>query len=336
MIAVVWTDPYPLVAMSRLLNRTAYTLIPLSILFCRYYPFGRSYGLWTGQLSYTGVSEDKNGLAQLCLVCGLASIWQLCTLLARGQTTVHRKRHIAVQVAILAMVVYLFTLADSATSRSCMVLATVLMLALRFRVFGRTQVLVHILVLFLVAVPVCVAILGVNPGALQAMGRDATLTDRTLIWSWVVKLVPNQWVGAGYASFWLGHRLNLIVENVTHTWVPNQAHNGYLDIYANLGWLGVGLLGIVIYCGYTRILRLRQRHPAADLMLAYFMIGVISNISEASFFRNMFPIWLVFMLAITIPRVGTEKASKRPKSSARSAGENIEYVCNLSDAAGAR
>jgi exopolysaccharide production protein ExoQ len=185
-------------------------------------------------------------------------------------------------------------------------------------------------VLAVVTIPVCITLLGASPGALQALGRDSTLTDRTLIWTWVLKLVPSKLVGAGYGSFWLGHRLDLMVENVTHTWVPYQAHNGYLDIYANLGWLGVGLLGVVIAYGYLRIIRLwRGRHPAGDLMLAFFVVGVVSNITEASFFRNMFPIWLVFMLAITVPRVKREPPEqvKRPIRLPR---QDVQYAFGLS------
>ena len=188
MILIVWTDPYPIMALKRLLSRAAYTLLPLSILFCRYYPFGRSYMTWTGELTYTGVLEDKNGLAQICLIFGLASIWQLLSLVGNARNNVRRARHVAVQITILVMVAYLFVLADSVTSRACMALATTVLLVLRCRIFSRTRVLVHLLVLVVVAVPVCIAILGASPAALQAMGRDATLTDRTLIWSWVVKL----------------------------------------------------------------------------------------------------------------------------------------------------
>jgi len=329
-ILIVWTDPHPINALKRLLARAAYTLIPLSVLFCRYYPFGRHYGYWTGEVTYTGVLEDKNGLAQICLIFGLYAIWRLLGVLRGNRRAPGRTRQIWVQFAILLMCGYLFWLADSVTSRSCMVLATAILLALHSRVFTKNRILVHLLVFATIAIPVCVAILGASPAALQAMGRDSSLTDRTLIWAWVLKLVPNQWLGAGYASFWLGKRLDLMIENVTHTWVPNQAHNGYLDIYANLGWIGVALLALVIIQGYSRVIYLwRLGHPAGDLMLAYFVVGLVTNISEASFFRNMFPLWLMFILAITIPRVEKEKSSEQ-ESLVRSSIQNDQFAFSAS------
>lgn len=324
-ILLVWTESQPLEALKRILTRAAYILIPLSILFCRYFPFGRSYGTWTGELTYTGVSQDKNGLAQLCLICGLAAIWQLLTLRGNSLQT-GRTRHLLANGAILVMVAYLLALADSVTSRSCMALAIVILLAAQWRIIRKSSVLVHILVVILIVVPVAITIFGASPDALQAMGRNSTLTDRTLIWTWVIKLVPNNWVGAGYGSFWLGHRLDLMVRNVTHTWVPYQAHNGYLDIFANLGWFGVGLLGLVIGYGYLRIVGLwRRHHPAGNLMLAYFIVGMVSNLTEASFFRNMFPIWLVFLLAITMPAHKSEESAEDVKRATRSSRQEFQY-----------
>ena len=68
------------------------------------------------------------------------------------------------------------------------------------------------------------------------------------------------------------------------------------------GWIGVGCLSLVIFWGYFRIIHgLRRKVPAANLMLAYFLAGLIFNISEAAFFRMMIPVWLFFLIAITAP-----------------------------------
>jgi len=43
----------------------------------------------------------------------------------------------------------------------------------------------------------------------------------------------NPWIGAGFESFWLGPRLNKLWAQ--YNFMPNQAHNGYIEIYLNLG-----------------------------------------------------------------------------------------------------
>jgi exopolysaccharide production protein ExoQ len=310
MILVIWTDPRPLTALTRLLARASYTLIPLSVLLAKYFMLGRNYGYWMGETTYTGVAEDKNTLGAICLLFGIVSVWHLLNLVSNRRHIMYRKRHVLVHIVIIAMVAYLLAIANSITALSCMVLTTCVLLAIRWRVVARSQVMVHLLVLVTVAIPLCIAILGAFPNALHALGRNSTLTDRTLIWSWVIRLMPNRWVGAGYGSFWLGHRLDVMITNVTHTWIPNQAHNGYLEIFINLGWVGVGLLMLVIVWGYLQLIRAwRQKRPASELMLAFFIIGVVSNISEASFFRNLVPVWLFFMIAITVPRLEEERFS---------------------------
>ena len=35
----------------------------------------------------------------------------------------------------------------------------------------------------------------------------------------------------------------------------NQAHNGYIEIYLNLGWIGLALLGAIIVGGYRKIIK---------------------------------------------------------------------------------
>lgn len=328
MVIIVWTDSHPFDALKRLLARSAYTLIPLSILLIKYYPgLGRVYGIFFGEVGYTGVAGGKNELGAICMLFGIASVWRLLNLFSTERQGKHRLRYLIVQVAISGMIVWLFWKADSMTSFSCFLLATCTLFCMRLRVFARKRFMIHALALMIVFIPMSVALLGASPAALKAMGRNSTLTDRSLIWAEVIKLVPNRWVGSGYQSFWLGPRLETMVVNVTHHWVPNQAHSGYIEVFANLGWIGVGLLAVVIVWGYSRVIRAcRLKVPGSHLLFAYFLIGVVSNITEASFFRMAIPGWLFFMLAITAPHIGGERSSKELVSGDRatySGGEKV-------------
>ncbi len=76
MVLVVLTDPNTYSAIKRLMSRTAFLLIPLSILLIKYYPdFGRSYNPWDGVSNYGGVTTFKNLLGMTCLICGLGCLW---------------------------------------------------------------------------------------------------------------------------------------------------------------------------------------------------------------------------------------------------------------------
>ncbi len=81
--------------------------------------------------------------------------------------------------------------------------------------------------------------------------------------------------------------------------IPGEAHNGYLEIYLNLGWVGMALLLIVIVTGYRTVFRAWRGHIAiGSLCLAYFFVGLVYNFTEAAFFRMLHPVWLFFLLAI--------------------------------------
>jgi exopolysaccharide production protein ExoQ len=90
----------------------------------------------------------------------------------------------------------------------------------------------------------------------------------------------------------------------------NEAHNGYLEIYLNLGWAGIALLGLVILTGFPKVLRaLRLDTESGKLMLAYFILGLIYNFTEAGF-KMMNPVWIFFLLAImAVPNPVSTEAS---------------------------
>jgi exopolysaccharide production protein ExoQ len=303
MVLIVWTDPHPVNALKQLFAKTSYILIPISILLIKYYPaLGRTYGRWFGEVHYTGVTTNKNSLGAICLLFGLASVWRLFNLFTEKGKGKQRARHVVAQAVILAMILWLFAIVDSMTSLACFILAVGLLLATHLRLLARNRVLIHYLVLIIVLIPALVVFLGLSQSALQNMGRDPTLTDRTLIWSMVIDLTPNRWIGTGYESFWLGPRLDAMSD--VFKWVPNEAHNGYIEIFANLGWTGLACLSVVVFHGYRRTIRAWiQNLPTSSLMLAYFVVGVIYNFTEAGFFKMMAPVWMFFLLAITgIPR----------------------------------
>ncbi len=294
MVMVVLTDPDRLAAIKRLLTRAAFLLIPVSILLIKYYPdLGASYNIhhWTRVL--VGVTTNKNFLGVICLVFGLGCEWRfLAAYQARKGT--RRTRQLIAHGALLVMVFWLLLSANSMTSLACFLLAGGLLAATRFRVVARRPSAVHLLVAAVVLVSFSTLFLGVGGGALETMGRDASLTGRTGIWNLVLSLSGNPMVGTGFESFWLGQRLQKVwsvMEGI------QEAHNGYLEVFINLGWIGIVLLAVVMVTGYRNVLLAFRRDPdLGRLKLAYFVVGVVYNFTEAGF-RMLNPIWSLFLLA---------------------------------------
>ena|SRR5215471_1980897 len=315
MVLVVLSDQEPVAALKRLLARTAFLLIPLSTLFIKYYPeLGKGYGAWDWKPFYTGVTTNKNTLGVICLFFGLASVWRILAIYrCREQTG--RTQQLIAHGAVLAMVLWLFWMANSMTSFFCFLLGSASLWVTNSTGVVRRPAAVHLFVTAMVCVSVSVLFLGVAPGLLPAIGRDATLTDRTGIWTIVLSLTRNPLIGTGFESFWIGPRLAKIWS--MYPWQPFEAHNGYLEVFLNLGWTGVALLAVVIATGYrTVIAAWRRSPPAGSLVLAYFVVGVVYNFTEAAFFRMMAPAWILFLLAITsVPDLPTQRSENQSQSS---------------------
>ena len=293
MVLVVLTDKRPTQAIRFFLSWSALGLVPLSVFVIKYHPdLGKAYDAWTGQAYFQGVSFSKNGLGAICLYWGVAYVWLLVK--ARGEKRSGRFGGL-IALAMLGMVFWLMRLADSKTSLSCLLFGITLIVVLQFRTFATRPFLIHSMVAVMILVPSAVLFLGQMGGALELLGRDATLTDRTALWSEIFKLQSNPIIGSGFESFWQGERL-LSLWN-TFWWMPTQSHNGYIEVLVNLGWVGVALLSALLLSSYHRAVQaINYGDEASLLLLAFLVISIPYNFTEATFRIQTLP-WLLILLA---------------------------------------
>jgi O-antigen ligase len=298
MILVILTEKDPETALKSIVSRVGYLLVPLSILFIRFFPeLGRAYSIG-GRAMWTGVCTDKNALGALVMLVGAVTLWRIQDLRANPRKEGGRGPMIAL-TSVFLMSVYLMSLVDSKTAQMCFVFATIILV---FKsLFRRSWVIFGFTVGTLVA---CYAVLiaGASGEALEAIGRDESLTGRTRVWVQVLRYAVDPWIGSGYENFWIGDRLIAL-----SAWGGNQAHNGYIEIYVNLGWVGLFFLGIVIVSGYATIIAFNRRNPdLGRLKVAFFVICLVYNFSEAAF-KMMSPVWMLFLWA-TMPTPLTSAA----------------------------
>jgi exopolysaccharide production protein ExoQ len=299
MILIVVTDEQPIAALSRLFSRTSFILVPFSILFIKYYPYlGRGFDAWTGQPMNNGVTLNKNLLGVDTFVLLLGVLSSVLALLRPDEMPPHRGRHLLAQGTLLALGISLLITAHSATSLVCFVLGAGLMLTTRLRFMRRRPAAVHVLVLVLTVSASLVMLLGGGASAAQALGRNSTLTGRTEIWAAVIPMAPNPLVGAGFESFWLSPRVHQRLAQLIPGLPLNEAHNGYIEVYLQLGWVGLALIGLIFISGYRRSVMAFRRAPAlGSLMIAYILASMVYSVTEAGF-RMLDPIWIFFLLAV--------------------------------------
>ena len=302
-ILVVLSDPRPFDAVRMLLRRLFFLLISLSFLLIKYFPeMAREFDPWTGQGYFSGATTGKNMLGVLCLVSGLFFFWD--TLTRWGDRSEQRTRWIiGVNVALFAMTLWLLHTAGSATSNLCLVLGCLVVAAAHSRPVKRHPALLTVLI----PVGICLYLLlqfgfGIDiiTAISEAVGRDPTLTDRTLIWSAVLSTNTNPLFGTGFESFWLGPRLPSVWAQVG---AINEAHNGYLEVYLSLGFFGLSLVvGFLIASYRTIYRRFRTSSNLGSLSLALWTILLFYNVTESALFKASQLMWVVFLLgAIAVP-----------------------------------
>src|SRR5262249_21398569 len=304
MVFVLLSDPYPVRAITAAIKRSGYVLIPLSVLFVKYYrDIGMMIDDW-GRSYYTGVTLDKNMFGYLLFAYGLFFASGLVYAFREDSLSrATRRTEIACYSLLLAMVVWLTPLANSKTSLLALVPGIVVILALQFPKIKR-----HLWFFLITSVLIAVIaeeLFSVKGAVLEASGRDASLTGRTGIWQTVLSEPINPVIGTGYTSFWLGERLQRIWAHYPKTRLL-QAHNGYLEVYLNLGVVGLALLGGVLWTGLRNA---RRRLVGAahyktgnvddslfeTFAIAYILAYLLYNTTEATF-QGLNFLFIIFLL----------------------------------------
>ena len=132
---------------------------------------------------------------------------------------------------------------------------------------------------------------------------DATLTGRSELWRYALYRHDLQpWTGVGYGALWqVGGSMDEVMKAAQFHWAANQAHDGYIDVLAQLGNIGLFLM-----IGYLVLTLIRLlRYSASQQGLPMFGLGsyalylfwgiLLFNITESSLFRIGHPVWILFV-----------------------------------------
>lgn len=154
----------------------------------------------------------------------------------------------------------------------------------------------------------------------KALGKDPSLTGRTDIWAGLLRQsAKHPLTGYGYGVFWT---LDSVPANWIRKetgWLVPSAHNGWLDILAQLGWIGVGLCALVLGGALlVSLFRFRQVRDGywATLFLAIFLM---TTFSESFILERNGIVWALACAAVTrllgpvwTPGGERETAARRP------------------------
>jgi O-antigen ligase len=129
-------------------------------------------------------------------------------------------------------------------------------------------------------------------------GKDVSLTGRTGIWYETILRTfdYNPILGMGYEAFWRDPT------GAAYWWdsgyfIPGHAHNGYIHVFSNIGFLGLILTLMILFQFARRSLKNYRNYFATESVytLAFLLLFLITNITEPSILYYSNLIWVQFV-----------------------------------------
>jgi exopolysaccharide production protein ExoQ len=291
---VILTEVNPIEAIRTVFVRCTYVLVPLSIIFIRWFPeMGRQYNRHSGAMEATGVTFQKNSLGTMLLVCGLVLLWDwLEQLRDKGRSRTHVDRFVPLLLGVL--IFWLFSLCDSKTSMISMIVGGIILMSIRLPLLHRR---VSAFGVYIVVIGILFFILdqsiGITEAIVTGLGRDMTFTGRTEVWKELLKVGTDPLLGTGFMSFWDDDHY----QSLLPYWIAFSAHNGYLEVYLAGGYVGFAALSVMLLGSGARInADLRTGSHYAVARFAVFVAMLLANFAESNF-ACMTPLGFLFLIA---------------------------------------
>lgn len=137
--------------------------------------------------------------------------------------------------------------------------------------------------------------------ALGFLGKDATLTGRTVLWSAVLDEIRDRpWTGYGYSAFWLGWE-----GKSAAVWLATgeefyDAHNGILDLWLTLGLAGVAVFAVNFLRAFVRAAALTRviKTTAGLWPIAFMTFMLLSNLTEGTILQQNNLSWILYVATV--------------------------------------
>lgn len=136
---------------------------------------------------------------------------------------------------------------------------------------------------------------------LDTLGREETLTGRTVVWAAALDMIRERpWLGYGYSGFWLGWEGYSAQIFIATGKQFTGAQNGVLDLLLELGLLGM----VVFALGFSRALLLavswvRYTKTAVGLWpLMFLTFFILYNLSESLTLEQNSIYWVLYVTTV--------------------------------------
>lgn len=275
------------------------------------------YGMHTsGYLagSWKGIYGHKNELGRICIIA----------LIVSGYAVSQTRTQELIRLSTFGMFALLLLLSQS---RTCWLIAMgIIGLIPLFRLLRikRLSLALRLAPIILLAVAFCAIVAVGSDDLLALMGRDSSFSGRQTLWEGVIAAIKAKYfyLGAGYGAFFTPKgALDILTIYIGH-WgaIPEHAHNGLLNTWANIGIPGVvlGILLIVVLAArvLVRLIANPNRHLWAASACLLFLF-LVNNVSSSVAFTHSDIAWALIIMVYCYVGMSESKAPTTPAAPIR-------------------
>ncbi|AFZ35407.1 O-antigen polymerase [Stanieria cyanosphaera PCC 7437] len=260
--------------------------------------------------AWQGAFDQKNFLAQIAVLSSLVFLF-LCIIF-------RKYRYLTWTGLFLSFVMLLLS-----TSKTGLVVFLSIVGLLQFYRTLRWRNPRSILILTLIGLfiaSVVVLLIGNAELIVTSLGKDITLSGRTELWNGVIDQIRQKpWLGYGRGGFWNSesNMSEIVGSYVAINFLVPDAHNGFLDLTADLGIVGLILFLCSFIFAFQRAFVYARLNFAPEALwhLTYLSCFFLYNLTESSVMKHNSIIWTVYMVvSLSLNRKDSQKKVPKFKS----------------------
>jgi exopolysaccharide production protein ExoQ len=187
------------------------------------------------------------------------------------------------------------------TSKTALVLSFITLLITffihRFRWRGKKTVLLLDILLLGVGI-ICAFLINNFQSVMGSLDRGTTLSGRTDIWSYAMERLSQDhfWLGFGRGAFF-NTPSNMSLFIAQHSYSVNHAHNGFIEMLLDVGFIGLVLFAICFALLYIKSFQLAYKSKQASALFPITLLNflVLVNITDSFLAYRTNIVWILFV-----------------------------------------
>jgi O-antigen ligase len=265
----------------------------LIVIMCFMYPIffpeigihqtGVHEGLWRG------VFVQKNTMASILVIAVMLFIYRL--------NTTKNNRILFILLLVISFLLIFFSWSTTAVISLLIVYLSMHLFKFYAKLNNR-NVLVNILFVMVVLVSLLSYFFNNLDYIVNLFGKDLTLSGRLPLWLFLLESAQDKLLlGYGYGAYWngVGSPSADVIDQLM--WIPNDAHNGYLDIILSIGVVGFIFVSWKIIDIFLSVKTLynNNREIKYLLIISIIVYILLVNITSTSILKQNSIFWILLV-----------------------------------------